>query len=61
MRCGEKRYQVTYEQNGERKVTIVSARTPAEARKVFRKARSTDVTIVSVVAVAGAVEVEVSL
>lgn len=57
MRCGEKRFQVTYEQNGERKVAVVTARTPAEARKVFRRARSTDAAIVSVVAVAGTVEV----
>lgn len=57
MRCGEKRYQVTYEQNGERKVAVVAARTPAEARKAVRKALSSDLKILAVAAVSGAVEV----
>lgn len=57
MRCGEKRYQVTYEQNGERKVAVVAARTPAEARKAVRRTLSPDLKILSVVAVSGAVEV----
>lgn len=48
MRCGEKGYQVLYELNGERKTVTVSARTPAEARKVFRRYREPDATIVSV-------------
>ncbi|QUW23579.1 hypothetical protein JSQ81_08780 [Sporosarcina sp. Marseille-Q4063] len=36
MKCGAKQYHIEFEIRGERKITSVAARTPAEARKKFR-------------------------
>lgn len=57
MRCGAKRYIVTYEEDGARKAGTVTARTPAEARKAFRRARGTGVTILSVIEAKAGAEV----
>lgn len=49
MRCGEKRFLVTYEcQNVQNKVTI-PARTPAEARKKFRAKYGAECKVISVI------------
>lgn len=49
MRCGEKRFLVTYEIQDVREVVTLLARTPAEARKKFRADSEAGVKIVSVI------------
>lgn len=48
MKCGAKRYVVECEQNNERQLYSVIARTPAEARKKFRYAYGNEASIISV-------------
>ncbi|WP_176481940.1 hypothetical protein [Paucisalibacillus globulus] len=48
MKCGAKRYFVETEDNGEKQLKTIIARTPAEARKKFRSAHGIEAQIVSV-------------
>ncbi|GFR38509.1 hypothetical protein PRECH8_18050 [Insulibacter thermoxylanivorax] len=48
MRCGERKYRVIHECGDERKVVVVTARTPAEARKKFRMTYGSEGQIISV-------------
>ncbi|MBP2258777.1 hypothetical protein [Virgibacillus alimentarius] len=48
MRCGAKCFLVQIEANGENQMKFVNARTPAEARKIFRRKYGTGAQILSV-------------
>lgn len=49
MRCGEKRFLVTYESHSVRNMVTIPARTPAEARKKFRAAYGAECKVISVI------------
>jgi len=48
MRCGAKRYTVLAVIDHEKYEDIIPARTPAEARKIFRQKHGEDIEIISV-------------
>lgn len=48
MRCGEKCFMVQTEIDGEKQTKPINARTPAEARKFYRKQHGENPAIISV-------------
>lgn len=48
MRCGEKCFTIHIDNNGVKEATLINARTPAEARKKFRKEFGKEKEIISV-------------